>query len=109
LIGIFACLAAVAIDGDTLRCANVPEANGRVRLARVDTPERGQPGYDEATAALRAMIDGRTVTCRWVDADPRTAAIERHDPFGRRVAFCAVSGRDLSAEILRLSLGKPWP
>jgi len=36
------------VDGDTLILTNV----GRVRLADVDAAEPGEPGGDEATAAL---------------------------------------------------------
>ena len=82
----FLCLAAVAVDGDTLRCQNVSEANGRVRLARIDTPERGEWGFDEATQALAQLIEGQDVTCELVDADPRIAGFQSRDRFGRPVA-----------------------
>ena len=106
---LFFCLAAQAVDGDTLRCDNVPEASGRVRLARIDTPERGQPGFDEATSSLAALVRGREVTCRWADADPRTARIEWHDRFGRRVAFCSAAGIDLGTEQQARGYARPWP
>src|SRR4051812_19042732 len=38
------------IDGDTLRCGRL-----HVRLRGVDTPERGEPRYRDATRALAAM------------------------------------------------------
>jgi endonuclease YncB( thermonuclease family) len=49
------------IDGDTLRIL-VPLADGTllsmpVRLLGIDTPERGQPGFAEATADLVALVD----------------------------------------------------
>ena len=106
---LFLCLAATVVDGDTLRCSNVPEANGRVRLARIDTPERGQSGYHAASAALHSLIEGQSVSCRWVDADPRTTRIEWHDRFGRRVAFCSVAGHDLTTALLDGGHGKRWP
>src|SRR3989304_9548706 len=43
------------VDGDTFDTS----ASGRVRLADVDSPERGQTGFDEATDALAGMIVGR--------------------------------------------------
>lgn len=104
----FACLAAVAIDGDTIRCSNVPEAKGRVRLARVDTPERGKPGYAEATAFLAARLIA-PVRCAWVDADPRKPDFQWHDRFGRRVAFCYSKGLDLGAASRRAGFAKTWP
>lgn len=58
------------IDGDTFdariikvysnapRCLDVgPGDTVRVRLADVDTPERWEPGYVEATAALESLVD----------------------------------------------------
>ena len=53
MIGLtFICALAVAIDGDTLRCSSpLPDGNFRVRLARIDAPERGEQGWHEARAA----------------------------------------------------------
>ena len=46
------------IDGDTIDVFWQPSQpiQQRVRLAYVDTPERGQPGYDEAAAFLRELL-----------------------------------------------------
>lgn len=106
---VFACLMAVAVDGDTLRCKNLTEANGRVRLARIDTPERGEPGYKEATVALAALIEGQEVTCTLVDADPRIAGFQNRDRYGRPVARCNASGRDLGKAMLAAGLAEKWP
>lgn len=50
------CLVTRVIDGETVdvQCGDFAD---RVRLLRVDTPERGQPGYYEARDALREMAD----------------------------------------------------
>lgn len=106
---IFLCLSPVAIDGDTLRCANVEQAKGRVRLARIDAPERGQPGSKEATAALAAMIEQGPVRCTPVDADPRRAGYQSTDPFGRIVARCRVGRADLGAAMKRQGHAVVWP
>jgi endonuclease YncB( thermonuclease family) len=45
------------VDGDTLACAQ-----GRVRLRRVDTPERGESGYRAAQQELRRRTQGGSVT-----------------------------------------------
>ena len=44
------------VDGDTIILTNV----GRMRLM-TDAPEPGEPGGDEAKAALAARIEGRAV------------------------------------------------
>jgi endonuclease YncB( thermonuclease family) len=48
------------VDGDTI---DVQLSSGpiRVRLHGIDTPERGQPGANEATATLSSLIAGKQV------------------------------------------------
>ena len=113
---LFACALAVAVDGDTLRCRD----EGLVRLARIDAPERGQPGAAEATAALAAMIgtpvrqaqgERFVVLCRQVDALSDTREGEpRRDRWGRIVARCRVGvrGQDLGGRLLRLGVAERW-
>lgn len=105
---VFICLAAAVVDGDTLRCSNVEDANGRVRLARIDTPERGQSGFAEAGKALSALLVGE-VRCELVDADPRRRGFQRRDRFGRPVARCSVNGRDLGKAMLASGHARVWP
>ena len=105
----FVCLSAVAIDGDTLRCANVREARGLVRLARVDAPERGAPGSAEATRALESLIGGRTVRCQAVDADPRKRRVQPRDRYGRIVARCRVGTADLGRALIASGHAQCWP
>lgn len=105
----FLCLAAIAIDGDTLRCANIEQADGRVRIARIDAPERRQPGYAKAQAALAGMIAGRYVRCVQVDADPREGGVQRLDRYGRIVARCEAGGRQLGPAMIALHHAEAWP
>jgi endonuclease YncB( thermonuclease family) len=105
----FLCLAAVPVDGDTLRCSNIRDAGGRVRLARIDAPERGAPGAAQATAALRRMIAGQKVHCRAIDADPRIKGHQPRDRFGRIVARCRVGEADLSEALLAGGFAVVWP
>lgn len=105
----FACLAAIAVDGDTLKCRNLPEQGGRVRIARIDAPERGRDGAVEAKAALARLIDGRKVTCELVDADPRVKGFQARDRFGRPVARCSAGGVDLGRALLAAGHAVRWP
>lgn len=105
----FTCALAVAIDGDTLRCANIAQANGRVRIARIDAPERGAVGFEEARWALAGMIEGRTVRCKRVDADPRKRGHQASDPYGRIVARCEAAGRQLGPAMIALGRAQVWP
>ena len=105
----FVCLAAAAVDGDTLRCRDAfPEVNGRVRLARIDAPERGEEGYREATEALAAMIEGQEVRCRIVDADPRKKGFQHRDRFDWPVARCSAGGLDLGNAQLASRVADRW-
>lgn len=105
---IFACLMAVAVDGDTIRCANIEAANGRVRLARIASAELDQHGGREARAALEAMITG-PVTCEHLDADPRIPGFQGTDRFGRLVARCGTGQGDFGARMIDAGHARSWP
>lgn len=47
-------------DGDTIRVI-VSVVNEPLRLIGIDTPERGQLCFNEATDAMKALVAGRTV------------------------------------------------
>jgi len=55
------------IDGDTFETSSRKHA---VRLAGVDTPEKGQAGYAAAKKALQNLIGGQEVT---IDTKARDA------------------------------------
>ena len=81
------------IDGDTL----VLDSGERVRLLGIDAPERGEPGADAATSALREMAAGRRVR---LERDGR-------DRWGRTLARVRAGGKDASGELLARGLVKP--
>lgn len=61
------------IDGDTVEI----EGGERVRLLGIDTPERGQEGFTEASDFLRDLIEGKRVR---LERDPDH---DDRDFFGR--------------------------
>ena len=77
------------VDGDTLDVGDT-----RIRLALVNTPEMGKPGYSEATtfASLLCPV-GSTVL---VDQDDG----QKFDRYGRMVAKVFCGERILNAELL---------
>lgn len=83
------------IDGDTLdvQCGSERE---RVRMLRVDTPERNEPGHAQATRALREMLQGREVYL--VFESPKRP--ERGD-HGRLLAYVYADGTNLNVEMVR--------
>ena len=78
------CTVARVIDGDTVQCAD----GRRIRLRGVDTPERGEQNYREATRALRQRIEGRTVT-----------VVPHHRSYGRVVGDVQYRGRNIGREM----------
>lgn len=61
------------VDGDTFDISGE-----RIRLADVDTPERGQYGYNEASNYLSRLINGKRV---YLDIDD----VYRYDTYGTRL------------------------
>ena len=92
----FACRVAYVHDGDTFRCTD----GTRIRLSAIDAPEMPggcRPGRNcapgnpyQAQRALASVIDGRTVVCE-----------QNGTSYNRVVAWCSVSGQDLSCAMLR--------
>ena len=75
--------AARVIDGDTI----VTSAGDTIRLAGIDTPERGQCGYSEATANLRRTLADNTLTLT-------TAGLTDRDKYGRLIRYVDVGEQD---------------
>ncbi len=76
------------IDGDTFV---TKDRKNPVRLASVDTPEKGQPGYDSATKALRRMIRGKEVSIN----------TKARDHYGRSVANVKVGNKSVNRAMKR--------
>jgi endonuclease YncB( thermonuclease family) len=89
------CRAQKVVDGDTahLRCGG---QELRVRLLRIDTPERGEPGYAEATRALRGMLTDRDV--HLAHEEPGHAA---RGNYGRLLAYLFADGKNVNVEMVR--------
>jgi len=77
------------VDGDTVELSD-----GRVvRYIGLNTPERGQPFYQEATEANRRLVAGKE---GWLVLDLQTT-----DPFGRTLAYLWVGEQFVNLELLR--------
>lgn len=85
-----------AVDGDTLD-ARLPDGNVvRVRLIGIDTPERGECGFDGATEYMESIALGQQVA---LVADPTQAAV---DSFGRSLFYVdRTDGVDIGLEMVR--------
>lgn len=98
----YACLAGLTweearpvnvVDGDTLDVVMPDGRAERVRLIGIDTPERGEPGYREATQAHAALLSAPLRLAR--DVNDR-------DRYGRLLRYAlAADGRSVSHELIR--------
>lgn len=83
-------------DGDTLTALTADKQQIKVRLAGIDTPERGQPFGKAAKQALSDLAFGRDVVLE----------AEKEDRYGRTVAKVLVDGRDVNLELV--TQGYAW-
>jgi endonuclease YncB( thermonuclease family) len=70
------------IDGDTIELGN----GQGVRVVGIDTPERGECGFDAATANMQRLVLGKRVRLTVTDEDT--------DRYGRLLRYVDVDGRD---------------
>lgn len=77
-------------DGDTLTIL-VDARQIKVRLAEIDTPERGQPYGQRARKTLGNLVFGETVRVEFVD----------WERYGRMVGRVHLDGLDVNAEMVR--------
>ena len=71
------------IDGDTFETSSRKKP---IRLANVDTPEKGEPGYMKAKQKLTNLIKGKKVS---IDTVAR-------DSYGRSVAKVRAGGKSVN-------------
>jgi hypothetical protein len=78
------------IDGDTIEVAD----GARIRLIGIDTPERGECGYSEATAYLAGLVGRSAVVLV-------SGARDDVDRYGRVLRYVEVEGIDANLEMIR--------
>lgn len=99
----FICQIQRIIDGDTFRCAGIPQ---RIRIAAIDAPElhgcppqrRCAPGNGQASLrALTSKLRGRIMVypTGW-------------DRYGRILATVTVNGRDVGEQMVREGYAVRW-
>jgi micrococcal nuclease len=71
------------VDGDTVDVTGM----GRIRVIGIDTPERGECGYESATLAMAALVQGRVVTLV-------AGAQDDADRYGRLLRYVDVGSTD---------------
>jgi micrococcal nuclease len=85
----------VVVDGDTIRL----ETGEAVRLLGVDTPEKGEPYFEEASRLTKDLLVGqpvRLILC----------AQRESDPYDRLLAFVEAGDRDPGLDLLQQGLAR---
>ena len=75
------------IDGDTIDIGNES-----VRLLGINTPERGEQGYEEAKDFLVQQVLGKNVTLEFVG--------ERYDKYGRILAYVFLNNTNINMKMV---------
>jgi len=83
---------ATVIDGDTL----LLQGGGKVRLLGINAPEEGQPYFEEATARLRELVEGKQVR---LEKD-----IVKRDQYGRLLRYVFLGGENINVKLVREGL-----
>jgi micrococcal nuclease len=78
------------IDGDTIEI----EGGYRVRYIGIDTPERDEPYYWEASSVNRNLVEGKEIR---LEKD-----VENKDEYGRLLRYVWVDDTMVNAELVRL-------
>ncbi len=88
-------LVKTVIDGDTI----VVQGGKKVRYIGVDTPEFGEPLYEEARSRNISLVGGRYVELRICEEEPR-------DRYGRVLAWVYVDGQLVDEILLEEGLAR---
>lgn len=87
------------VDGDTLDVRAADGAQERVRIVGIDTPERGECGYGEASIALADLVMGSEV-------DLVAAARDDRDRYDRILRYVDVGGTDAGLALIEQGLAR---
>lgn len=82
------------VDGDTV----VLTTGERVRVIGIDTPEQGTCGFDEASAAMVLLVEGREVDL--VNPD----SVQDTDGFDRLLRYLDADGTDAGLALIEAGL-----
>jgi micrococcal nuclease len=90
------------VDGDTLD-VTCPTFRDRVRLLRINTPERERRGYERAKNALEILVEDREVTLTFEEL-----GTPERGGSGRLLAYVYVGDLNVNVEMVRLGWSRFW-
>ena len=77
-------------DGDTIHVVTDGNVKFKVRLDRIDAPEKDQPYGKESTAYLASLIRGKTVRVEW----------QKKDQYGRVLGIVYLDKTDINLKMV---------
>ena len=90
------------VDGDTID-VDCGQFRDRVRLLRIDTPERGQAGYRQASEALADLLDGEDIYLGFENSERPERGV-----YGRLLAYVYADDRNVNVEMVRQGWSPFW-
>lgn len=87
-----------AVDGDTLQVLQGAQKI-KLRLAGIDSPERGQPYYSAAREYICSMV-----CAQHIDVVPKG-----RDRYGRLLGIVFVHGREINLAMVKAGYAWSWP
>lgn len=96
------CILVQVVDGDTVAVRWKRKVE-HLRLLRVDTPERGQPRYEESAEFLRNFLTGKQLQLEF--EDPVTFA---RDTYGRLLVYLFANGENVNVAIVHAGWSRFW-
>jgi len=82
------------VDGDTVDVVSSTGVEERIRVIGIDSPERGECGFDDAADALARLVADQTVTLVAGARDDR-------DRYGRLLRYLDIGTVDAGLELIR--------
>lgn len=83
-------------DGDTIHVVTDGDVKHKVRLDRIDAPEKDQPYGKESTAYLSSLIRGKTVRVEW----------QKKDQYGRVLGIVYLDKTEINFKLV--ATGNAW-
>lgn len=85
------------VDGDTIVVTFGNSDNTeKIRLLNINTPEKGEPGHDEASNKLSSLLENSSVQLEFVNSGSPT-----RDPYDRILAFVFVNDIFVNYEMVK--------
>ena len=88
----------VAIDGDTIQ-----NENSFIRLVQINTPEKGECYYKEATTYTSKFLKLKSKSVLTKDKN-----LDSFDEYGRALGYLTNGNRNLNLELVKYGYAKPY-